>query len=88
MIASVRTVLMAAERLDDVPGVLTIEASRESGDELELRNATGAIVLIPKAEIDERGKSEQSIMPNGLLDPLTPHDLASLLAYLESLKNK
>ncbi|WP_435018733.1 DUF7133 domain-containing protein [Tundrisphaera sp. TA3] len=62
--------------------------SRESGDELELRNATGALVLIPKSEIDERGKSEQSIMPNGLLDPLTPHDLASLLAYLESLKNK
>ena len=24
----------------------------------------------------------------GLLDPLTPHDLASILAYLESLKGK
>ena len=62
--------------------------SRESGDELELRTGTGAVVLIPKADIEDRGKSEQSIMPNGLLDPLTPHDLASLLAYLDSLKGQ
>lgn len=32
-LASVRNVLMAVERLDDVAGVLTIEASRESGDD-------------------------------------------------------
>ena len=35
-LASVRNVLLAVERLDDVPGLLTIEATRESGDELRV----------------------------------------------------
>ena len=61
---------------------------REAGDEVELRNSAGNVVLIPKGEIEERGKSDISVMPQGLLDPLTPHDLASLLAYLESIKGK
>ncbi len=61
---------------------------REAGDEIEMRNSAGAVTIIPKKDIEETGKSELSVMPNGLLDPLTPHDLASLLAYLESLKGK
>ncbi len=61
---------------------------REAGDEVELRNATGAVAIIPKKEIEERNKSELSVMPQGLLDTLGPHDLASILAYLESLKGK
>ncbi len=61
---------------------------REAGDELELRNSSGAVSVISKKDIEETGRSELSIMPNGLMDPLTPHDLASLLAYLESLKGK
>ncbi len=59
---------------------------RESGDEVELRNAAGAVTVLPKKEIDERGKTDTSIMPVGLGDNFTAHDLASLLAYLESLK--
>ena len=61
---------------------------RESGDEIEMRNSSGAVSLISKKDIEETSKSELSVMPQGLLDPLTPHDLASLLAYLESLKGK
>jgi len=61
---------------------------REAGDEVELRNSAGNVVLIPKKEIEERGKGEQSVMPQGLMDPLTPHDLASLIAYFESIKGK
>jgi len=61
---------------------------RESGDEIEMRNSSGAVSILSKKEIEERGKSELSVMPAGLLDPLTPHDLASVLAYLESLKGK
>ena len=61
---------------------------REAGDEIEMRNSTGAVSIISKKDIEETGKSELSVMPQGLLDPLTPHDLASLLAYLESLKGK
>ena len=59
---------------------------RESGTEVEIRNSTGTPTVIPKDEIEERGKSELSVMPTGLADPLTPRDLASILAYLESLK--
>ncbi|MCA1686303.1 MAG: c-type cytochrome, partial [Planctomycetia bacterium] len=55
----------------------------ESGEEVEIRNASGAATVIPKKEIDERGKSEISVMPTGLADPLTPRELASILTYLE-----
>jgi putative heme-binding domain-containing protein len=58
----------------------------ESGDEVEMRNSTGASVTIKKADITGRGVLKTSIMPEGLVAPLTPHDLASILAYLESLK--
>ncbi len=61
---------------------------RESGAEVELRGANAQTMLISKSEIDERGRREISIMPTGLVDPLTPADLASVLAYLESLKAK
>ena len=59
---------------------------RESGDEVELRNAAGDATVVPKADIDERGASDISVMPTGLADPLSVPDLASILAYLESLK--
>jgi putative heme-binding domain-containing protein len=59
---------------------------RESGDEVELRNASGAATVIPKAEIEERGSSDVSIMPTGLADPLSVPELASIFAYLEKLK--
>jgi putative heme-binding domain-containing protein len=61
---------------------------REAGDELEMRNSSGAVSIILKKDIEERAKGELSVMPQGLLDTLTPHDLASILAYLESLKGK
>ena len=42
--------------------------------------------MIPKADIDERGTSAVSVMPTGLADPLTVAELASILAYLEKLR--
>ena len=60
---------------------------RESGDEVELRDAQGSAIVVPKKDIDARAKGQLSIMPTGLADPLTIHDFASLLAYLESLKS-
>lgn len=60
--------------------------TRESGEEVELRNNQGAVTVLPKSDIEERGKREISIMPNGLVDKLTTQELAALLAYLESLK--
>ncbi|MFO0954584.1 MAG: HEAT repeat domain-containing protein [Isosphaeraceae bacterium] len=59
---------------------------RESGDEVEIRTSTGAVTVLPKSEIEERGKNAVSVMPNGLADTLTAGELASILAYLESLR--
>ena len=41
-----------------------------------------------KGDIVTRGKLEQSMMPEGLLNTFAPSDLANLLAFLESLKTK
>ena len=58
----------------------------ESGDEIEIRAINGVSTTIKKTDIEKRGTRPQSIMPEGLVAQLTPHDLASILAYLESLK--
>ncbi len=58
---------------------------RESGDDIELRNAAGIVSVITVKEIDERGKRNISMMPVELVSKLTPAELAALLAYLESL---
>jgi putative heme-binding domain-containing protein len=60
--------------------------SRESGDEVEIRDAQGAAIVLPKKDIDERARGNVSVMPVGLVDPLTIPDFAALLGYLESLK--
>jgi putative heme-binding domain-containing protein len=67
---------------DEFEGFVT----REGGDDLDLRNIAGITTTIAKKDIQQRGKRDNSIMPNGLLDKFAPEDLASLLAYLESLK--
>ena len=60
---------------------------RESGDEVELRDAQGTATVLPKKDIEERARGTVSIMPNGLADSLTIQDFAAMLAYLESLKS-
>jgi len=62
--------------------------SREAGDEVEVRDSKGTVHLLKTDDIDERKKSEVSIMPNGLADKLTVKELASILAFLESLPAK
>ncbi len=60
--------------------------TRESGDEVEMRNVAGAVTILKKKEIEERGKRETSMMPAGLVDTLDLHEFNSLIVYLESLK--
>lgn len=69
---------------DDLEGFVV----REGGDEVEVRTIQGITATLGKKDIKERGKRETSIMPAGLTDKLTVQELASLLAYLESLKAK
>jgi putative heme-binding domain-containing protein len=67
---------------EQVEGFVT----REGGDSLDVRNVVGQVVTLEKGDIAERGKHEHSMMPEGLMNAFTPAELASLLAYLESLK--
>jgi putative heme-binding domain-containing protein len=67
---------------EDYEGFVT----RDAGDEIDLRNILGVTITLKKSDIKERGKREISVMPEALVAKLTPHDLASILAYLESLK--
>ena len=62
--------------------------SRESGDEVELRNVAGVSVALKKSGIEERERRDLSVLPLGLADKLNADQLASLLAYRESLKGK
>ncbi len=59
---------------------------REAGDEVEIRNIIGQTNVIKKKDIKERGKRDTSIMPVGLMDKYTSHDLASIMAFLETTK--
>ena len=61
---------------------------KEGGDSVEVRNLVGTSTVIEKGDITERHKLEQSIMPEGLVANLTPSELASLLAFLESTAAK
>ncbi len=61
--------------------------TREGGDSLDVRNVAGQTVTIEKADLKERGKREQSMMPEGLMNGFSPAELSNLLAYLESLKS-
>ena len=61
---------------------------KEGGDEIEVRVPAGTTTVIKTADIMKRGKRETSMMPEGLVVKLTPDDLASLIAYLDSLDGK
>jgi putative heme-binding domain-containing protein len=44
----------------------------------------GEVTEIDKSDVESHQASPQSPMPAGLLDTLTPAEIADLLAYLES----
>ncbi len=61
---------------------------KEGGDTVEVRNLVGTSTVIEKGDIAERRKLTESIMPEGLVANLTPAELGSLLAFLESTSPK
>ncbi|MDB6173684.1 MAG: putative heme-binding protein [Chthoniobacteraceae bacterium] len=60
--------------------------TREGGDSLDVGNITGQVVKLEVGDIKARGKRDTSMMPEGLVNTISPAELASILAYLESLK--
>ena len=57
--------------------------SREDSSSVTLLTGTGALQVIPKAEIKSRAVSKTSLMPEGLLDGLTQQETINLFAFLE-----
>ena len=55
------------------------------GANLVLLLSDGTKVTIPKAEIEEQKASSTSVMPEGLLNPLSHQEIADLLALFESM---
>ena len=56
-------------------------------EESHVRDLTGRVTVLSPAKVTSRATLPGSIMPEGLADTLSLDDFASLLAYLESLKN-
>jgi putative heme-binding domain-containing protein len=59
---------------------------RTNLDETTYLDATGALFTVATPDVDERRPLPSSIMPAGLTDLMTDHELRDLVAYLESLR--
>src|SRR6266536_1174534 len=57
----------------------------ESARAVLIREATGVQRELKTAQIESRVIQKQSLMPDGLVNNLTPEGLADLIAYLQSL---
>ncbi len=57
----------------------------ESAEMVTIRQNDGVSVELLQDDIEDRAKQEPSMMPEGIVDNLTPEQLADLLAYIESL---
>ena len=71
--------------------VLTVEGRIISGfladqdnQVVVLRGVDGQNVVVPRDDIDEMSANPKSVMPEGLLDALTPEEIKHLFAYLRS----
>jgi putative heme-binding domain-containing protein len=69
---------------DRVAGFVTDEGA----EDLTIRTASGERQTLVKSRIEQRRKADLSMMPEGLVAGLTPKEVASLLAFLETLTSK
>ena len=60
--------------------------ARETASTLELITADGQHVAVARSQISQQTSGTVSIMPEGLVDGLSPVEFADLIAYLMSLK--
>lgn len=67
--------------------ILTGIVKSDTADGLEIEDADARRLRIPKDEIEDRKRSNISIMPNGLAEGLKPQDFADLISFLETLKD-
>ncbi len=83
-VRSYRPVVLATADGRTQTGVIASETSTE----ITLRTADFAEVRIPRGEIESYRESDVSIMPAGVEQRLTRTELADLIAFLASLKER
>ena len=66
--------------------ILTGIVRDETDAHLDLIDADGKPARVTKSGINQRKIGELSLMPTGLVDPLSPVEFTDLIAYLASLK--
>jgi len=69
---------------DRVSGFVTSEGA----EDLTIRTVNGEQITLVKTRIEQRRKADLSMMPEGIVAGLSPKDVASLLAFLETLVSK
>ena len=55
---------------------------KEETDKTLTMQTQNEVVRLPKSDIEERQRSPQSMMPDGLLTPLSPAEVRDLIAYV------
>jgi putative heme-binding domain-containing protein len=68
------------------PGDYTGFITKDTAEEVHLRDLTGRVTIIRKENITKRAPQPGSMMPEGLVDGLSLDDFAALLTFLGSLK--
>jgi putative heme-binding domain-containing protein len=67
--------------------VVTGIVKPETPEYVEIQDADAKLVRIPKTDIEDRKRSEVSLMPSGLAEGILPRDFADLIGYLETLRD-
>jgi putative membrane-bound dehydrogenase-like protein len=57
----------------------------EGAADVHIRESSGVLRALKRADIEKRHRQESSAMPEGIAASLTPEQLADLIAYLQSL---
>jgi putative membrane-bound dehydrogenase-like protein len=63
--------------------VITGMITQQQGDSLTIQTATEKLTINQK-EIEQKQQTEKSLMPEGLLDQLSPDEIRDLIGYLSS----
>jgi putative heme-binding domain-containing protein len=94
----IRSILHPADRVASgyQPVVLAMSDGRilsgrltaETGETLELTTPELKRLQVSRSEVRERRTSNESLMPAGLVDTLTPIEFTDLVSYLASLKGR
>ena len=76
----------ASENIVTKEGEFTGFVTRDTNDEVQLRDLTGKVTSVAKPAITKRTAVPGSMMPTGRIDNLSLDDFSSLVAFLESIK--